>query len=217
MSHKNPTIPCERIEKSIFLIRGQKVMLDANLAELYGVPVKRLNEQVKRNADRFFPDFAFQMTSEEYDSLRSQFATLERGRGSHRKYFPWAFTEHGAIMAANVLNSRRTVEASVYVVRAFVRLRWVVRPTGNWPASWRSWNAGLELTTQRSAISWRPFGDWRNPRRSPGRERSDFWSKKKQRLTDDARRRWISNDVNITTTGKGFVNGNRDLSQRSPD
>jgi len=120
---RHALVTVERIEGRILTIRGCRVMVDSDLAELYGVPVKRLNEQVRRNADRFPPDFAFQMTREEYDSLRSQFATLERGCGRHRKYFPWVFTEHGAIMAANVLNSRRAVEASVYVVRAFVRLR----------------------------------------------------------------------------------------------
>jgi aromatic ring-opening dioxygenase LigB subunit len=113
----------ERIENRILLIRGHRVMLDADLAAVYGVPVKRLNEQARRNAERFPLDFAFQMTQEEYDSLRSQIATLEKGRGKHRKYLPWVFTEHGAIMAASVLNSGRAVRMSVYVVRAFVRLR----------------------------------------------------------------------------------------------
>jgi len=104
------------------LIRGQKVMLDADLAELYEVPVKRLNEQVRRNLVRFPSDFMFQLTSEEAKSLRSQFATSKAGRGG-RRYPPYAFTEHGAIMLASVLNSPRAIEASVFVVRAFVRLR----------------------------------------------------------------------------------------------
>ncbi|MBN2559625.1 MAG: ORF6N domain-containing protein [Phycisphaerae bacterium] len=120
---RHALVTAERTESRIVTIRGCRVMIDTELAELYGVPVKRLNEQVKRNAERFPPDFAFQISREERDGLRSQFATLERGRGEHRKYLPWAFTEHGAIMAANVLNSRRAVEASVFVVRAFVRLR----------------------------------------------------------------------------------------------
>ena len=98
-------------------------MLDSDLAKLYGVTTKRLNEQVKRNRARFPEDFMFRLTAKEADSLRSQFATLERGRGQHRKYLPFAFTEHGAIMAASVLNSPRAIEVSVYVVRAFVRLR----------------------------------------------------------------------------------------------
>ncbi len=112
----------ERIERRILMIRGHKVVLDADLATLYGVPTKRLNEQVKRNAERFPEDFVFQLTEEEAASLRSQFATSNRGRGG-RRYRPYAFTEHGAIMAANVLNSARAIHMSVYVVRAFVRMR----------------------------------------------------------------------------------------------
>jgi len=119
-------IPAERIERSILLIRGQKVLLDSDLASLYGVTTKRLNEQVKRNAERFPVDFMFQLNAEEYKALRSQLATLKTGRGQHRKYRPYVFTEHGAIMAANVLNSPRAIEMSVYVVRAFVRLREVL-------------------------------------------------------------------------------------------
>ena len=96
-------------------------MLDSDLAELYGVETKRLNEQVRRNPNRFPPDFMFQLTAGEWESLRSQFATLKRG--AHRKYLPYVFTEHGALMLANVLNSERAAQTSVQVVRAFVRLR----------------------------------------------------------------------------------------------
>lgn len=107
----------------ILAIRGVKVILDEDLAELYGVEVRRLNEQVHRNMERFPGDFMFRLTPEENKSLRSQNAALKTGRGQHRKYMPYAFTEHGALMAASVLNSPRAVEMSVYVVRAFVRLR----------------------------------------------------------------------------------------------
>jgi len=110
------------VESRILVLRQQKVILDRDLAELYGVPVKRLNEQVKRNQERFPDDFLFQLTPEEEQSLRSQIATSKPGRGG-RRYTPYAFTEHGAIMAATVLNSERAVEMSVFVVRAFVRLR----------------------------------------------------------------------------------------------
>ena len=126
----------ESVAQHILLIRGQKVMLDADLAELYGVPTKRFNEQVKRNLDRFPADFMFQLTEDEYESLRSQIATLNKyeslrsqfvtlkpGRGQHRKYLPYVFTEHGAIMAAPILNSPKAVEMSVFIVRAFVQLR----------------------------------------------------------------------------------------------
>jgi phage regulator Rha-like protein len=117
-------IPVERIEKTIYVIRGEKVMLDSDLAKLYGVTTKRLNEQIKRNRRRFPEDFMFQLTSDEAKSTqssRSQIATLKRGQNI--KYLPYAFTEHGSIMAANVLNSERAIQASVQVVRAFVRLR----------------------------------------------------------------------------------------------
>jgi phage regulator Rha-like protein len=110
------------VESRILVLREQKVILDSDLAELYGVPVKRLNEQVKRNQERFPPDFMFRLNAEESDALRSQTATSKTGRGG-RRYAPYAFTEHGAIMAATVLNSERAVEMSVFVVRAFVRLR----------------------------------------------------------------------------------------------
>jgi hypothetical protein len=113
-------IPTERIEQAILLIRGQKVMLDADLAAIYGVTTKRLNEQFKRNRDRFPADFAFQLTPEEFDNLRSQFATSSWGG---RRYPPFAFTEHGAVMLAAVLNSPIAIATSVEVVRAFIRLR----------------------------------------------------------------------------------------------
>lgn len=116
----------ERIQSRILLVRGHKVMLDSYLAELYGVTVKRLNEQVKRNRERFPADFMFQLTSEETKNLRSQIATSKQRRGG-RRYRPYGFTEHGAIMAASVLNSPRAIEVSVYVVRAFVKLREMLR------------------------------------------------------------------------------------------
>ena len=118
-------IPAERIEARILLIRGQKVMVDSDLARLYGVSTKRLNEQVKRNRHRFPLDFMFQLSGEETESLRSQFATSSAGHGG-RRYRPYAFTEHGAVMLASVLNSKIAVEASVQVVRAFVRLRQIL-------------------------------------------------------------------------------------------
>jgi ORF6N domain len=116
-------VPVEHITRAILVLRGHKVLLDTELAALYGVSTKRFNEQVRRNRERFPPDFMFQLTDEELAALRSQIATLKGGRGQHRKYLPYAFTEHGAIMAATILNSSRAVEMSVYVVRAFVNLR----------------------------------------------------------------------------------------------
>jgi len=116
-------VPVEHITQSILVLRGHRVLLDTELAVLYGVSTKRFNEQVRRNRERFPADFMFQLTDEELAALRSQIATLKGGRGQHRKYLPYAFTEHGAIMAATILNSPRAVEMSVYVVRAFVKLR----------------------------------------------------------------------------------------------
>ena len=119
---KDLSISLERIAQSILIIRGHKVLLDSDLATLYGVPTKRLNEQVRRNRGRFPEDFMFPLTEEEYAGLRSHFATSNTARGG-RRYLPSVFTEHGAIMAASVLNTPLAVEMSIYVVRAFVRLR----------------------------------------------------------------------------------------------
>ena len=124
-STNNTLIPVESIGQRILLIRGAKVMLDSGLAELYGVTTKRLNEQAKRNLDRFPADFMFQLTDDEHAALRSQIATSKTGRGG-RRYAPYVFTEHGAIMAATILNSPKAIEMSVFFVRAFVRLREVL-------------------------------------------------------------------------------------------
>ena len=115
-------VPIERVESAILLIRGEKVILDSDLAALYGVSTARLNQQVNRNLDRFPGDFMFRLSEEEFKDLILQNATSKKGRGGRRK-LPYVFTEHGAIMAANVLNSKRAVQASVQVVRAFVKLR----------------------------------------------------------------------------------------------
>lgn len=109
-------------ETKILLIRGQKIILDTDLAALYGVSVRQLNQQIKRNFDRFPADFLFRLSRIEYENLRSQFVISSSSYGG-RRYLPYAFTEHGAIMAATVLNSERAVEMSIFVVRAFVRMR----------------------------------------------------------------------------------------------
>lgn len=144
-------LPLETVTQRIVLLRGQKVLLDSDLAALYGVPTKRFNEQVKRNLDRFPADFMFQLTEEEFAALRSHFATSNEqpaGRGG-RRYLPYVFTEHGAIMAATILNSPRATEVSVYVVRAFVQLREVL-------ASHRDLAQKLEeLEQQTEALSLR--------------------------------------------------------------
>jgi hypothetical protein len=112
-------------EAEIYLVRGERVMLDSDLAAIYGTRTTRLNEQLRRNRQRFPEDFAFQLSPEEFRRLISQIATSKKGRGGRRK-LPWVFTEHGAIMLASVLNSPVAIQASVRVVRAFVRLREMV-------------------------------------------------------------------------------------------
>jgi hypothetical protein len=114
-------IPVERVQQAILFIRGGKVILDADLASLYGVETRVLVQAVKRNVQRFPKDFMFRLSSDEFHSLRSQFV-ISKSRGG-RRYMPYVFTEHGAIMAANVLNSNQAVRMSVFVVRAFVKLR----------------------------------------------------------------------------------------------
>jgi hypothetical protein len=117
-------VPYELIESKIVLIRGHRVILDFSLAEIYGTTTKRLNEQIQRNIKRFPEDFRFQLTPAEEKSLRSQFAT-SKGRGG-RRYLPFAFTEYGAIQAANAVNTETAILASIAVVRAFVRIREMV-------------------------------------------------------------------------------------------
>lgn len=124
MKNKEQMISSESIEKTIIEIRGQKVILDKELAFIYGVTTRRLKEQVRRNIDRFPSDFMFQLKYQDVTRSRSQFATLKRGQNV--KYLPYAFTEHGAIMAATVLNSPLAIKASIYVVRAFVKLKYTL-------------------------------------------------------------------------------------------
>lgn len=120
MSH---VVPVERIEKMIFLIRGHKVMLDRDLATLYGVEVGALNRAVKRNIDRFPEDFLIHLTADEYRSVRCQVGILAGRRGQHRKYLPYAFTEQGVAMLSSVLHSQRAVLVHIAIMRAFVKLR----------------------------------------------------------------------------------------------
>ncbi len=122
MASKDLPIPVERIEKAILLIRGQRVMLDSGLAELYGVTTKRRNEQVRRNASRFPADFMFQLDEKETSALRSQFATSKKGRGG-RRYLPYVFTGQGVAMLSSVLKSERAIEVNIAIMRVFVRLR----------------------------------------------------------------------------------------------
>jgi hypothetical protein len=130
-------VPIEQIDRMIYTIRGVRVMLDRDLAIIYGIPTFRFNEAIKRNRHRFPEDFMFQLTREEVDSLSSQVAISKRkkssqiamsktGRGG-RRTLPWAFTEHGALQAANVLRSQRAVQMSVFVIRSFIKIREALR------------------------------------------------------------------------------------------
>jgi hypothetical protein len=136
MKANEDSIIQQRITQSIYIIRDQKVLMDSDLAELYGVETKRLNEQVKRNIERFPEDFMFQLTQKEWEelltllgdapedsSLRSQFATLEKGRGKHRKFLPYVFTEQGVAMLSSVLNSPTAIQVNISIMRVFVCMR----------------------------------------------------------------------------------------------
>ncbi|MBW2703780.1 MAG: ORF6N domain-containing protein [Deltaproteobacteria bacterium] len=114
-----------RIEGQIYELRGRRVLLDHDLAKLYGVETKVLNQAVRRNQDRFPDDFMFRLDAEESDSLRSQIVTLKSGRGQHRKFLPFAFTEQGVAMLSSVLRSPRAIQVNIEIMRAFVRLRQV--------------------------------------------------------------------------------------------
>ncbi len=131
MVKKAPPTPvsAEEIERRIFIIRGQRMMLDSDLARMYGVPTFRLNEAVARNRDRFPDDFAFQLTLQEFRDLISQIAISNKGRGGRRK-LPWAFTEHGVAMLSSVLRSPTAVKMNIEIIRAFVRLRRLLATPG---------------------------------------------------------------------------------------
>jgi phage regulator Rha-like protein len=138
MANEQSVIPVERIDRAIYLIRGQKVMFDRDLAELYEVSTKVLNQAVKRHKDRFPEDFMFQMTMQEANAwwsevmqvrLRSQNVTLKRGQ--HIKYRPYAFTEHGILMLSSILNSERAIQVNIQIMRAFVRLRQMLATNAN--------------------------------------------------------------------------------------
>ncbi|TSA03609.1 MAG: ORF6N domain-containing protein [Nitrospiraceae bacterium] len=122
ISNEQSFAPAEQIERAILLIRGQKVMLDADLAELYGVETKALNRAVKRNRERFPEDFMLQLTVQEVSALRCQFGTSNIGRGG-RRYSPYVFTEQGVAMLSTVLNSARAIQVNIAIMRAFVKLR----------------------------------------------------------------------------------------------
>ena len=113
----------ETIADKIYFIRNQKVMLDSNLATLYGIETRVLKQSVRRNVSRFPEDFMFELTEVEYNSLRSQIVTLKKGRGQHQKYLPMAFTEHGVLMLSSVLNSDKAIQTNIQIMRIFTKVR----------------------------------------------------------------------------------------------
>ena len=153
MNGQMTVVPMERIERAILLIRGEKVMLDIDLAELYGVETKALNQAVKRNLDRFPPDFMFQLTTAEKKEVVTNCDHLIKLRFSPN--LPYAFTEHGALMLANVLNSERAAQTSVQVVRALCDCGRCWPPMPNWPANWTRWKRNM---TRSSRLSLMPSG-----------------------------------------------------------
>jgi hypothetical protein len=150
-------LPIDDVTRCILILRGQRVILDSDLAAIYGVTTGRLNEAVKRNLDRFPEDFMLRLSASEYAALISQFATSKSGRGGRRK-LPWAFTEHGAIQAANVLNSKLAIQMGVFVVRAFIQLRDLLTSNKDLARRVDDLEARLEkkLATHDEAIA-----DWR--------------------------------------------------------
>ncbi|WP_114790342.1 ORF6N domain-containing protein [Niabella yanshanensis] len=131
------------IQNKIHEIRGLRIMLDFDLAELYQIENKRLKESVRRNIKRFPPDFMFVLSKEEYDSLRSQFAALKTGRGQHSKYTPFAFTEHGVAMLAAVLNSDKAIDMNINIIRAFIALKQLVLEQKDLMEQLKEWRTEL--------------------------------------------------------------------------
>jgi hypothetical protein len=144
-------VPVRLIERRIYVMRGQKVMLDSDLADLYQVPTFRLNEAVKRNSDRFPEDFMFQLSKEELENWRSQIAMSNPGARMGLRRPPYAFTELGVAMLSPVLNSDRAVKMNILIMRAFVRLREMLATHKSWPARLKSWRQARETTPSQSA------------------------------------------------------------------
>jgi len=165
------------LDSLILTIRDQKVILDADLAGIYGVAIKVLNQAIKRNADRFPADFMFQLSEEEFVSLRSQIVTLKTGRGQHRKYLPYAFTEHGALMAANVLNSPTAAKMSVYVVRAFIKQRELLMAQSDVLKKLAQMDAKLLQHDDDLRVIWQELQPLLNPPPVPPKPRIGFHAK----------------------------------------
>ena len=150
MAESTSIIPAKRIEQCVLLIRGHKVMLDQDLANLYGIDTRTLNQAVSRQQTRFPEDFMFQLSTEEFEVLRSQ-SVISKGRGG-RRIPPYAFTEQGVAMLSSVLNSPNAIQVNVEIMRTFVRLEKCWPPTKIWPASWPRWKGSTTLNSRRYSM-----------------------------------------------------------------
>jgi hypothetical protein len=171
---KEHLIPAERIERSILFIRGQKVMLDSDLADLYGVATKAFNQAVKRNTKRFPQEFMFRLTAEEAAALRSQIVTLKAGRGRHRKYLPYAFTEQGVAMLSGVLNSDGAVEVNIAIMRAFVRLRGILATNKDLADKLAEHEKRLDAQDEKTEVVFEAIRQLMTPPPTPKKRRIGF-------------------------------------------
>jgi hypothetical protein len=172
----------DKVEAKIFVIRDQKVMLDSDLAVLYGVPTKRLNEQVNRNSSRFPADFMFRLTPEEAENLRSQIATSSSGYGG-RRYLPLAFTEQGVAMLSSVLKSERAVQVNIAIMRVFVRLKALLISRADLSARLKELEQRMDTQDMKTLAILNAIGDLINPKRPP-RHRIGFKSPGTKSLKD---------------------------------
>ena len=198
-ANKQLALAVDRLASLIKEVRGEKVMLDSDLAHVYGVQTKGLNRAVKRNRDRFPQDFVFQLTQAESESLRRQIGTLKSGRGQHRKYLPYVFTEHGAIMAANVLNSPQAAQMTVFVVRAFIAMRRVLSDSSQLARKLALEKELKErLDVHEAAIVTSSAGDGHHrssARTAAGTEQIGFHVKERPCVTERARNEWPITDA----------------------
>jgi hypothetical protein len=171
--NQSVTVSAEQLEGQIYIIRGQRVMLDADLAVLYAVPTSRLNEQVARNRERFPTDFAFQLTSQEFRDLMSQIAISNKGRGGRRK-LPWVFTEHGVAMLSSVLRSKTAIRMNVEIMRAFVRLRRLLATPGELAAQLQKLAETLQLHDEQIKVITEVLRRLMQPPQQPSKGRLGF-------------------------------------------
>jgi hypothetical protein len=168
------TLSIERIESSIYTIRGMKVMLDRDLSGLYGVTTGALNQAVKRNRERFPVEFMFQLTKEEANSLRSQIVILNAKRGQHLKYLPYAFTEHGVAMLSSVLNSEKAIEINIAIIKAFIRLRAFVADHAELRLAIEKLERRVDKHDMQIQVAFNSIKSLLDPQRTPAPTKSEY-------------------------------------------